>query len=219
MQEGELEKGVLAVEICGEELLLLPEKAIYWEKQKLLLIADLHLGKATHFRSNGIAVPKEVPDKNWDLLNQLIAKYEVNRLCFLGDLFHSSFNKEWDVFALWVNQYPEVQFELILGNHDILAPEIYDQLEFQTTDKLVDAPFVFTHEPQICSEGYNLAGHIHPGIRLKGKARQSHRAACFFFDKTGGVLPAFGAFTGMANVKVTKNSQVFAVVNEKVMKL
>ncbi len=215
----EQKNGVVLTQVKGENFLLLPEKAIYWEAKKMLLIADLHLGKTTHFRSNGIAVPKEVPNKNWMLLDQLIGDYEVERLCFLGDLFHSTFNHEWDVFAQWVKRHHQIRFELVLGNHDILEPIAYEQLGFKTVDKLNEMPFVFTHEPQECEEGYNLAGHIHPGIRLKGKARQTHRSACFYFGEKGGILPAFGAFTGMANVKPTKNSQIFIVVNERVMKL
>ena len=59
------------IELCGQELELLPQKAIYWKDRNCLLIADLHLGKSTHFRKNGIAVPNASKNQNWILLHQL----------------------------------------------------------------------------------------------------------------------------------------------------
>jgi metallophosphoesterase superfamily enzyme len=62
----------LEVEVQGELLSLLPEKAIYWKSRKALLIADLHLGKAGHFRKHGIAVPGRVEQNNLCRLSGLI---------------------------------------------------------------------------------------------------------------------------------------------------
>ena len=207
-----------ASEIRGEKLLLLPEKAIYWTAKKLLLIADLHLGKSTHFRKNGIAVPKQAEQKNWLLLHKLFKQNEPERVCFLGDLFHSTHNKEWEVFGELIESYPNINFELVQGNHDILPPEMYQKLGFKVYESLLEEPFLFTHEP-LEEEGvyYNLAGHIHPGVRLKGKGNQKHKVACFYFSKNAGLLPAFGSFTGLATIKVKKEDQVFVVAEEVVI--
>lgn len=205
-------------EIKGEKLFLLPEKAIYWAAKKMLLIADLHLGKSAHFRKNGIAVPNEAEQKNWLLLHKLFKEYEPERVCFLGDLFHSTHNKEWEVFGELIESYPNIAFELVQGNHDILLPELYEKLGFKVQQSLVEEPFLFTHEPlQQKGAYYNLAGHVHPGVQLKGKGNQRHRAACFYFNETGGILPAFGSFTGLYNIKPKKNDQVFVVAGEVVI--
>ncbi|MFT7084537.1 MAG: DNA ligase-associated metallophosphoesterase [Vicingaceae bacterium] len=206
------------IEIRGEKLFLLPEKAIYWEAKGLLIIADLHLGKSAHFRKNGIAVPTKVEDRNWYLLHHLFQKIQPKRVHFLGDLFHSTHNKEWDVFRHLIQQYYAIQFELTIGNHDILNPELYRELKFKLFNSLVENPFIFTHEPlETANKFYNLAGHIHPGVQLKGKGNQKHRLACFYFGKNGGLLPAFGSFTGLATIKVKKTDQIFVVAKNKVI--
>lgn len=207
-------------EIREEKLFLIPEKAIYWAAKKMLLIADLHLGKSAHFRKNGIAVPKQAEQKNWLLLHKLFKEYEPDRVCFLGDLFHSTHNKEWEVFGELIESYPDIQFELVQGNHDILDPEMYEKLGFKVYESLLEEPFLFTHEP-LEEEGvyYNLAGHVHPAVLLKGKGNQKHRAACFYFGNNGGLLPAFGAFTGLFNLSLKKNDLAYVVVNNHVIKM
>lgn len=207
-------------EIRSEKLFLLPEKAIYWASKKLLIIADLHLGKSAHFRKNGIAVPKTAEDNNWMILHRLFKKYTPQRVCFLGDLFHSTHNNSWEVFKELIESYSKISFELVLGNHDVLPTENYEQIGFKLVESLLEEPFLLTHEPlQEESDYYNLAGHIHPGVTLRGKGKQTHRLACFYFGKNGGILPAFGSFTGLANVATKKSDVVFAVVGEQVIKL
>ena len=205
-------------EIRGEKLFLLPEKAIFWEAKSLLLIADLHLGKSAHFRKNGIAVPAIAENKNWSILSELFEKIKPKRVNFLGDLFHSVYNQEWEVFTKLLDSFPEIKFELTLGNHDILDPKLYADSRLTVFENLVEEPFIFTHEPlEEKSNYYNLAGHIHPGVKLKGKGNQKTRLACYYFGKNGGLLPAFGSFTGLATIKVKKTDQVFVVVGSEVI--
>src|SRR5207253_10548069 len=82
-----------------QTLKLLPEKAIFWQEEKLLFMADVHLGKVNHFRKSGIAVPTKLVHDEIDRLSRLIDSYEPDSLCVLGDLFHSHRNKEWEIFA------------------------------------------------------------------------------------------------------------------------
>jgi len=208
------------IELSGETILLLPEKAIYWPEKKMLLIADLHLGKTTHFRNNGIAVPQKAADSNWIRLHRLFNHFDLKRVCYLGDLFHSSLNRDWNTFEQLIGDYPSIEFELIIGNHDILAQELYTNIGFTLYESKVEGPFLLTHEPlQTKSELYNLAGHIHPGVVLKGKAKQRHRLPCFHFGKTQGLLPAFGSFTGLATITLEKEDQVFVITKDKVIGL
>ncbi len=209
----------LFTEVLGEELQLLPQKAIYWPKNKCLLIADLHLGKGNHFRKNGIAIPSSSQRSNWEKLRELFQIPELKRVIFLGDLFHSVYNEDCLVFEELVDEFPEVEFELVVGNHDILDQEIYKKMGLVIhQEKLEIPPFTLSHEPLETSlESYNLAGHIHPGVRLKGKGRQSHRAACFYFGKNNGLLPAFGSLTGLHTLKVKKQDTVYILIEDKVV--
>src|ERR1700710_1880148 len=101
--------------LLDQHLLLLPEKAIYWKQENALIAADVHLGKSGHFRKAGIAIPQNIAQEDLAVLSDLIAQYKPNKLIFLGDLFHSELNTDWDWFALWREQFPKLQIILVKG--------------------------------------------------------------------------------------------------------
>ena len=65
--------------------------------------------------------------------------------------------------------------------------------------------------------GYVFCGHIHPGVNLVGKGRQSLTLPCFAFGKKQGILPSFGKFTGRVAIRSTKTDRIFAVLKDKVL--
>lgn len=202
-------------------LLLLPQKAVFVEDKSILLIADLHLGKVNHFRRAGIAVPEVVNNKNLEILIDLINKLKPIMVIFLGDLFHSHYNEEWEALAQVVKNFSGVQFKLIRGNHDIMSELQYKRCRLDVYDELIVGPFLLTHEPlpSVPKGTYNIAGHLHPGVRLHGKGRQSMTLPCFFFGSDQAILPAFGSFTGFVSVRVTKSDNVFIIADQRVIKV
>ncbi|MFY0592370.1 ligase-associated DNA damage response endonuclease PdeM [Roseivirga sp.] len=201
-----------------QTLCLLPEKAIFWKEKKLLIIADLHLGKAGHFRKSGIPVSDLVHSLDILILDKLIGKYKPDEVIFLGDLFHSDHNQGWEVFKRWLKSKSPLPFKLILGNHDVLTSTDYRIENMECLMSLDIPPFNFTHIPEAC-ELYNLAGHIHPAIKLRGKAKQNLRVPCFYFGLAGGILPAFGKFTGTARIDISKSDDVFVIADKEVIKI
>ena len=69
----------------------------------MLLLADLHLGKGAHFRREGIPVPTNMISKDLRKLETLIDLFQPGRVVFLGDLFHSVYNPEWEIFGQWMD--------------------------------------------------------------------------------------------------------------------
>lgn len=199
----------------GERLILLPEKAIYWEKANTLILTDLHLGKAGHFRKHGIPVSGKIHTEDLLRLDDLIDEYLPKQILLLGDLFHSFENKEWEDFLIFLEVHNSISFVLVEGNHDILKsyPERLRRLEF-----LEIPPFSFSHEKQ-SSPLYNLSGHVHPGVRIRGKGRQQLTLPCFFFSADYGILPAFGNFTGTASLKVRATDRVYGIAERRVIEL
>ena len=108
----------MKIEIRGEELILDKERAIYLPNEQLLAISDLHLGKAAHFRKAGLAIPNAVSKNDLLRLEHLLLKYQPKKLLINGDMFHSDYNKEIDEFAKWKENFNEVKFILVKGNHD-----------------------------------------------------------------------------------------------------
>jgi DNA ligase-associated metallophosphoesterase len=208
--------------LLGQTLHLLTQKAIYWEQQKALIVADVHFGKVGHFRKAGIAVPRDMEQSDLATLSDLIHEYRPEKLLFLGDLFHSDMNNDWDWFILWRSQFPGLQIILVRGNHDIIADSNYQQLNIELHDQLLMGPFLMLHHPlpdeQLQNaEGYVFCGHIHPGVSLSGRGRQSVTLPCFAFGGKQAILPSFGKFTGKVAIRSQKTDRIFAVLKDKVI--
>jgi len=205
-----------------QDLVLLPQKAIYWKQEKALIAADVHLGKVGHFRKAGIAVPRDMEQTDLGELSDLVFEYKPEKLIFLGDLFHSDMNADWEWFRLWRKQFPKLQIDLIRGNHDIINDKYYHELNVILHDELQVGPFLMLHHPlndQALENamGYILCGHIHPGVLLKGRGRQSITIACFTFGKKQAILPSFGRFTGRVAIRNQKSDRIFGVLQDKVI--
>jgi DNA ligase-associated metallophosphoesterase len=204
----------------GFSIYLLPEKAIYLPDYQAMLIADPHFGKAAHFRKAGIPVPEKVHANDYHKILNLIQDYQVKQLFFLGDLFHSDLNSSWSELELFISQFPEIQFHLIKGNHDILGNTIYHSGLWQIHEESFNlGPLTLSHEPlvSIPPGSLNLCGHIHPGISLYGAGRQSIKLPCFFVTANLIIMPAFGKFTGLAKMHCKKNERAFVITDKKVI--
>lgn len=205
--------------VCGEKLILLPEKAILWPAQKALIVTDLHLGKGMHFRKAGIALPLYSQQDDFTQLDKLLQTEGLEQVIFLGDLFHSSYNSQWELLGHLINNYKHLAFILVQGNHDILNQSEYKRFGFKVFDILHVGPFLFSHEPIENPSAYNIYGHIHPGIRLQGSGGLSMRLPCFFFSTNYAVLPSFGKLTGLYSLKPKKTDKIFAIGNGKIFEL
>ena len=205
----------------NQTLLLLPEKAIYWKEKKTLLIADVHLGKAGHFQKRGVNVPSSVLNKDISVLDFLIDAYDAERIIVLGDLFHAKENNEWKVFGEWLLS-KNISFELVKGNHDILAFDAYERYGIIIHEKFLEEnPFLFSHQPlrSTLKKKYVIAGHIHPAIEMRGKGYQYVRVECFCFGKEQAIIPAFGEFTGNEIIKRCEGDSIFVIAGNKVRQL
>jgi len=209
-------------QFLNQDLLLLPQKAIYWQQEKALIAADVHLGKVGHFRKAGIAIPRDMEQDDLAMLSDLVHEYRPEKIIFLGDLFHSDLNNDWDWFVLWRKQFPKLQIILIKGNHDIIHDKHYLDLDVVLAEKLSIGPFLMLHhplkEPEKPQEGgYVLCGHIHPGVNLVGRGRQSVTLPCFAFGDNQAILPSFGKFTGRVAILSRKTDKIFGVLKDKVI--
>lgn len=208
----------LETKLYGQTFKLHHYGALYWVEQDALLLADVHLGKSAHFRKHGMAVPTQADDAEYDKLNELIALFQPSRLWFLGDLFHSYVNAEWHFFEQWVRMQ-ELEIVLVMGNHDVIARTQFEKLGIKTVDALHMGSLVLTHHPEEIPGKFNIAGHVHPSVSLRGAGKQRLKLACFFAKPTGMILAAFGDFTGTYVLKPQKTDTVFVIAGEEVVAL
>jgi len=202
--------------IQNQTFTLHPSGALYWEEKKILVISDVHLGKISHFRKHGIAIPQNAVQENFNRLTTVIEHFCPDKVIFLGDLFHSSKNAEWNLFENWVT---DCNSELILvaGNHDIIDEKHYDDINISVVQILEIDDFFFTHHPTERENVFNFSGHIHPGIILRGLGMQSLKLRCFFYKPGQMILPAFGEFTGKFILKPSSEHLIYAIAGEEVI--
>jgi DNA ligase-associated metallophosphoesterase len=207
-----------------QTLWLSPARCIYWEEQKALILSDLHFGKTGHFRKEGIGVPQNIFKEDLQRLFTQIQFFRPTTLLIAGDMFHSRANKEIDLFVKWRNDIPSVDIHLIKGNHDILSDKFYDEANIKVEKKKLSIKnFCFTHdvrsECEIADDIFTFSGHIHPGIKFNGNGKQSLMLPCFYFSERYAVLPAFSHFTGLYKLRPQKKDKVFALVENRVIKM
>jgi uncharacterized protein len=210
-------------EVAGEKLLLLPERVACWPARRTLFVADFHLGKAASFRSAGIPLPSGTTTENVERLDRAIAGAGATQVVFLGDFLHSAAGRAprtLERFAAWRESRRDVALTIVRGNHDEKAgdpPEGWGVRCIDAGEAL--GPFILNHEPGASRAGYALAGHIHPAVRLSAAGEKPVRLPCFWFGARYGVLPAFGAFTGNAEILPRRGDQVYVIAEHEVVKV
>ena len=213
--------GDLEIEIAGESVWLLPERAAYWENRRTLLVADTHWGKAATMRAAAIPVPGGTTTGDLIRFTTLLERTGAQRLVLLGDAIHARQGRAVKTLAAvaeWRKRHSALSILLVRGNHDRGAGDPPEELAIRCVDPpFEDLPFVFRHYPTESVEGYTLAGHIHPAVKLHGSGKQRVTLPCFHFTPKFGVLPAFGALTGHALVQPGMGDRVYAVAGDEVV--
>ncbi len=209
---------MLEIVLQGEQVFLLPERALWWPAQKTLILSDLHWGKGGHFRKHGIAIPVNAQAGDEARLAQLVSTHRAERLIIAGDMFHSKQNKEVDMFAHWRNAHTALHIDLVAGNHDILPVQQYAEwnVTFHEPHYYI-APFQIVHDQVEDAEGFIIHGHVHPAIRISGKGNQSIKLCCYCHDASRLILPSFGQFTGSHLVKAEDHKHIYVIAENKVL--
>jgi DNA ligase-associated metallophosphoesterase len=213
--------GSVSVEANGESFELLPDRAVYWPRASTLLVADPHFGKAATFRAAGIFVPEETTTATLARLDALLSATRAQRIIFLGDFLHAREGRHpatLDAINTWRAMHDSVAMLLVRGNHDRRAGDPPASLQIECVDgPHLEMPLALAHHPAIVTGAYVLAGHVHPGARLHGAGREHARVPCFWFGRECAVLPAFGEFSGLANIEALPVDRVWVTTGEEVI--
>lgn len=209
----------LAIELAGERVLLLARKALYWPRERTLVVADIHFGKAAAFRSLGVPVPAGTTRENLAQLDTLVAHYGARRIVFLGDFLHSraAHAKATQAALLaWRGRNPELGLVLVRGNHDRHAGDPGAALAITLVDEpFMAGPFACCHHPDLDVDGYVLAGHVHP-VYVLATRFDALRLPCFLIGPRRMILPSFGAFTGGYVITPAEDERVVVSSGESI---
>ncbi len=209
----------MQITIADQLLLLLPQHALYWPAQRLLVVADIHFGKAASFRALGVPVPAGTTTQNLAQLDAMLGAHPVDHLLFLGDFLHARAAHASATMAAirrWRSGRPALRLTLVRGNHDDRAGDPPADLAIDIVDEPHQmAPFAFCHHPQHSALGHVVAGHVHPVYRLSAGA-DGARLPCFVVGERCTLLPSFGAFTGGHAVTHGDGERLYVVADESV---
>lgn len=210
----------MQIQLGGENVELSAERTLWWPRKKSLFLSDVHLGKATHFRKAGMYISGKTGQKDLDRIAFQIRHHQPERLIFLGDLFHSEYNLEWEAFCDLRTYFKEVDFILVEGNHDIMDRAFYDRAGVRVLEEgYVEDGWEWRHHPSDEPKGLQLCGHLHPGVRLKGKARQSISLPCFVHEPNRFIFPAFGRLTGKRTYIGPEGTTYYPIAGTQILEL
>lgn len=198
-------------------MLLDPKRALYIPDHKTLIIADCHLGKTEHFRSEGIYLPDELAREGINRIQALLEKYLPERCIFLGDLYHKGENHEGAYLREIIRKHPKTEFILTKGNHDRHAT-LTDFPELEIVESYQLGPFLLTHHPRAESDLFNLHGHLHPAVQLTLPPKERIKLPCLYITKNSAILPAFNTFTGGSPQPIKHAQQIYAITPEEEIK-
>ena len=186
---------MVPLSFAGETFEATTSGALYWPSQQALLVADLHLEKASWFARLGQFLP---PYDSHATLAELATEIErtgVTRLYCLGDSFHDSFGCDRlpaDARELLCSLTSSLDWTWIIGNHDLV---FVDNCGGQTALEVEVAGIILRHEALRNEARPEISGHFHPKFRLHRKGRSVSRR-CFVASPTKLIMPAFGSLTG-----------------------
>jgi DNA ligase-associated metallophosphoesterase len=180
---------------AGETFEATAAGALYWRSQQALLVADLHLEKASWFARLGQFLPPYDSHATLTALAAEVERTRAKRLYCLGDSFHDRFGCERlpaNARELLTHLTSRLDWTWIVGNHD---PGFADHCGGRIEDEAFVAGIVLRHEANRDEQHPEISGHYHPKLRLHLKGRQVSRC-CFVTSATKLIMPAFGALTG-----------------------
>src|ERR1700737_4383822 len=195
-----------AVTVAGVTLLADLSGALFWEEQRLLVVSDLHLEKASSFAPRGVLLPPYDTVATLGRLAAVIARHDPQMVIALGDSFHDrdaharlSAPDRDAILGLQARR----DWIWISGNHD---PALPSNLGGVVASEVAIGPIAFRHEPTGASG--EIAGHLHPKARVSTRGRSMERR-CFACDGERAVMPAFGAYTGGLSIRDAAFAKIF----------
>jgi uncharacterized protein len=180
---------------AGQEFRVVGDRALHWPARHAVLVADLHLEKASWFAARGQLLPPHDSHETLSRLAAIIAETEARQVWCLGDNFHDDdgpHRMQPHARDLLASLCLAFSWHWIVGNHDAALPSGIGGVI------LVEAELdglILRHEADPLDPRPEISGHFHPKYRAQG-ARGGVTRACFVAHETKLILPSFGSLTG-----------------------
>jgi DNA ligase-associated metallophosphoesterase len=204
---------VSSFSFAGETFVPSADGALYWPAQQALLVADLHLEKASWYAIGGQFLPPYDSHATLAALGEEVARTEAKHLYCLGDSFHDRFGCERlpeQSRTLLLELTATLDWTWIIGNHDPMTqphrpgdgagPSFADHCGGRIIEEIKIGGIILRHEARHGETRPEISGHFHPKVRVNLKGRSVARR-CFVRSERKLILPAFGSLTGGLDVR------------------
>jgi uncharacterized protein len=180
---------------AGEEFALVQGRALYWPREQALLVADLHLEKASFYARFGQMLPPYDSRETLERVALALRETGARRVFTLGDNFHDATGAdrlEPHAAGMLAALTRATDWVWVTGNHDggsTLGTAVVE---------LAVSGLLLRHEALAGETRPELSGHFHPKLRVSIRGRRIIRP-CAVASETKLILPAYGALTGGMN--------------------
>lgn len=184
---------MVPLSFADQEWRLTAAGALFWPRENALLVADLHLEKASFFAAHGQPLPPYDSRETLGRIAAALRETGARRVFCLGDSFHDRHGPgriEPHAAGMLAALTRATEWVWITGNHDAAAA-----LAGTSVGELTVAGVILRHEARPGESAPEISGHFHPKLRLSLRGRRIARP-CAVRSETRLVLPAFGALTG-----------------------
>ena len=209
---------------CGHDLLAMSQGALFWPSRRALLVADLHLEKASWFARLGQMLPPYDSVATLEELTALASSTQAEEIWCLGDSFHDRHGCDRlpaKARELLTTLTSTTRWTWITGNHD---PGFADHCGGEIVDEAQVDGLILRHEADPQDPRPELSGHFHPKFRITQRGRKISRR-CFVAAESKIILPAFGSLTGGLDVwhpeivrAVGRNAQALIPVSDRLLR-
>lgn len=188
------------LDFAGHQFVAFADRALFWPRHGALIVADLHLEKASWYAAHGQPLPPYDSHDTLDRLARLAAETGARAIWCLGDSFHDRGAASRIVPAIAERLHGQAAATKLLwiaGNHDGLSGGAWGG---EVAEELAVDGIVLRHQCDPAETRPEISGHFHPKVRLTIRGRNVARA-CFAGDAQRLILPAFGSLTGGLDVR------------------
>ena len=191
----------------NREIVLIPGGAAFVVPEKVLVVADLHLGYEAVLEYEGLTVPRVQTPKLEKYMRSITEETKPCKIVVAGDLKHNfsrNLDQEWGDVSRFVHFLADLApLEVVKGNHDNYLASILAELKVPLSNELMvgDVRVVHGHSGKL-TEHMTIMGHIHPAIRLKDTIGASLKDHCFLYERSSRtlVLPALSILASGTDV-------------------
>jgi hypothetical protein len=159
-------------------------KALWLEKPKTLIIADLHIGYEEALNKQGILIPRTQFKEIFEELEGLIEETKPETIVINGDLKHEFGDiseQEWnDTLKILDLLLKNADVILVKGNHDTILGPIARKRNLKVVDKYETDGICIIHGDKMIETDAKvlIIGHEHPAISLK-EGMKTEKYKCF----------------------------------------